>query len=405
GQGFARHDNVIETREMTIFVEDDARCIRVFDKARGVGLLKMCGEDLNQATKRLRIERQDMQNVYGVGNLFVDGKTADGDWTDRHWNGRNHGNFRFGFFVTDDGVGSDNFYGGGPSVSQFPIIYALGPKLPDGTFQNYGLFLDQVYRMSWDFHDSTNWYARTWGDQLRWFVMTGPNLKDLRGDFMELAGRPPVPPRHAFGLWISEFGYDNWNEVKEDLDSLKANRFPVDGVALDLQWFGGRFDSNEQDANCEPDRMGTLRFNLNNFPSPETEIRKFLNEYGVRFMTIEEPLIDNRLPEHSELWNRRFLARVSDVEPVTVTRDFRHEGGDNNCVWWGRGGLMDWTNPEAREFWHQQKRLNLALMGITSHWLDLGEPEMYYQDALYHGFPELGKNRHGDIHNVYNLFW
>ena len=30
---------------------------------------------------------------------------------------------------------------------------------------------------------------------------------------------------------------------------------------------------------------------------------------------------------------------------------------------------------------------------------------MYYQDAVYHGFPELGKNRHGDIHNVYNLFW
>src|SRR6476620_7551952 len=42
GQGFAQHDNVVETREMTIFVEDDARCIRVLDKARGVRLLKIC---------------------------------------------------------------------------------------------------------------------------------------------------------------------------------------------------------------------------------------------------------------------------------------------------------------------------------------------------------------------------
>jgi alpha-glucosidase len=259
--------------------------------------------------------------------------------------------------------------------------------------------------MGWNFEDNANWYASTWGDQLRWFVMTGPSLKDLRSDFMELTGRPPVPPRPTFGLWISEFGYDNWDEIREDLDSLMANQFPVDGVALDLQWFGGNFDSNERDAVCQPDRMGTLQFNLKNFPAPETEIKKFFDNYGVRFMTIEEPLIDNRIPEHANLWNQKFLARVSDMEPVTVTRDFRKNGAASNCVWWGQGGLMDWSNPNARQFWHQQKRLNLSLMGITSHWLDLGEPEMYYQDGIYHGFPDLGKTRHGDIHNVYNLFW
>ena len=33
GQDFSRHDNVVETREMTVFIEDDARCIRVFDKS------------------------------------------------------------------------------------------------------------------------------------------------------------------------------------------------------------------------------------------------------------------------------------------------------------------------------------------------------------------------------------
>ncbi len=67
--------------------------------------------------------------------------------------------------------------------------------------------------------------------------------------------------------------------------------------------------------------------------------------------------------------------------------------------------MIDWSNPAAGKFWHDNKRSKLALLGINSHWLDLGEPEMYYQDAVYHGFPELGKNRHGDIHNVYNLLW
>jgi alpha-glucosidase (family GH31 glycosyl hydrolase) len=403
--GFSISENVIETQEMRITVEDDAHCVRVFDKARGVPLTRICGLDLHQDTKRLHIERQEMTNVYGVGNLFYDPTTADGDWVGRHWQGRNHGNFRFGFYVSESGTGHDNFHGGGPSVSQFPVMYAAGRSLGDGRFQNYCLLLDQVYRMSWDLRNNQQWEARTWGDQLRWFIMTGPHLRDLRQDFMELVGRPPVPPRSVFGLWISEFGYDNWGEIRTDLDTLKANQFPVDGVALDLQWFGGSFDSNEADAFCEPDRMGTLDFNPANFPDPAGEVPKFLNDYGVRFMTIEESYVDNRLPEHAELWQRKFLARVSDTEPITVTRDFRHEGNDDHCVWWGRGGMIDWSSPAAGDYWHQTKRLKLALMGINSHWLDLGEPEMYYEHALYHGFPELGKNRHGDIHNVYNLFW
>jgi len=42
-----------------------------------------------------------------------------------------------------------------------------------------------------------------YGDQLRYYILAGPNLPDLRSDLMELTGRPPVPPRKAFGLWVS----------------------------------------------------------------------------------------------------------------------------------------------------------------------------------------------------------
>jgi alpha-glucosidase len=66
--------------------------------------------------------------------------------------------------------------------------------------------------------------------------------------------------------------------------------------------------------------------------------------------------------------------------------------------------MIDWTNPAAGDAWHDLKRAPLAAMGIHSHWIDLGEPEMYAKDACYHGHPTLG-NRHWDVHNVYNLFW
>lgn len=403
-EGFLADGQVIETSEMRIAVSATDLCVTIVDKARSVTLTKICGDDLAQVDKKLLIEKGEMQNAYGIGNLFHDPSSADGDWIGRSWIGRNHGNFRYGFYVRGSDVGHDDFHGGGPSVSQFPMLYALGRKVNSSSFQNYGLLVDQAYRMSWDLTGST-WVARTWGDQLRWFVFTGPDVKDLRKDFLELVGRPPIPPRETFGLWMSEFGYDNWVEVRQDLNSLRGNHFPVDGVALDIQWFGGSFDKNEHDAVCEPDRMGTLRFNESNFPEPQATIAQFRTDYGIRFMTIEESYVDNRLPEHTDLWSQKYLARVNDDEPVTVMRDFRHEGDSDHCVWWGRGGMIDWTNPKAGDHWHQQKRLSLGRMGITSHWLDLGEPEMYYENAIYHGFPELNKTRHGDIHNVYNLRW
>ena len=198
--GFSAGGNVIETTELKLTVDADAGGVTVFDKVRGVALTKLRGEDLHRPTKRFVIDRLDMQNAYGVGNLFCDPGTADGDWIGRQWNPRNHGNFRFGFYVTDTGIGSDTFHGGGPSVSQFPILYAIGPEVSGKGFQNYALLFDQVYRLGWDLREDRQWSATMWGDQIRWFVCTGPDLKDLRRDVMELIGRPPVPPRSTFGI-------------------------------------------------------------------------------------------------------------------------------------------------------------------------------------------------------------
>ena len=56
---------------------------------------------------------------------------------------------------------------------------------------------------------------------------------------MALSGHPPVPPKAMFGLWISEYGYENWAELDGKIASLKAAGFPLSGAVLDLYWFGG----------------------------------------------------------------------------------------------------------------------------------------------------------------------
>ena len=420
----------VETDEIRAIFSSDLRNVRMHDKIRGVDLTTLGTEKLNEAIKTLHIEKLGMKNVYGVGNLFVDASSADGDWVNRQWNARGHGNFRFG---QDFG---DSFAEGGPSSSQFPMIYVLGDKLASGAFANYGLLLDQPYKTSWNFQDTANgsrvgWTASQWGDQMRWYFMTGPNLKNLRQDYMKLVGKQPLPPKTVFGHWTSKFGYTSWEDIERDVTSLRGNDFPLEGVALDIQWFNGSFGQPSSH------RMGTLQFDERDgkFPNPAARIKQLYDRFGIHVIPIEESYVDSKsgygdfqaMTNHEyrrntvgfnhfsgEPYNACYLARTSfdfrngSWGPTFVTKDY-HQARDENDAptepWWGTGGMIDWSNPNGRAFWHQLKRHSLSKMGIVTHWLDLGEPEMYYEGSLYHGLPGIQKIDHGSIHNLYNLFW
>lgn len=378
---YRREGNVMETSALRISVEPGTLCAKVRDLERGTDLTRICGESLNLPDKRLLFDALGMKNVYGIGNFFFDTLSADGDWIGRELRGSGFGNIRKGF------SGSD------PSMSQFPVFYALGKGR-----DNYALFFDDVYRQSWDFRDPSRWSVESSGDRLRWYLIAGRDLKELRRTFMDLTGKPPVPDKSLFGLWVSKFGYLNWDDIRLDLESLRKNRFPVDGFALDIQWFGGTF------SDYAFPRMGSLTFDEKRFPDPAEGVAR-LKRLGVRLMLIEEPYIDDRLPEFRLMIPPDapgcYLARREEAgcDPVRF-------GGERTFLWWGRGGMIDYTNPAAGIYWHLLRRADLSALGVTSHWADLGEPEMYDPNAWYYGLPGLpGKNRHQDIHNLYSFFW
>ena len=74
------------------------------------------------------------------------------------------------------GNGFQGFQDAAVGNVQIPVIYAVGPGR-----LNYALMLDNVYKQSWDFA-AFWWQARMFGDQIRFYVMTGPDLPDLRAD-------------------------------------------------------------------------------------------------------------------------------------------------------------------------------------------------------------------------------
>ena len=373
---FTRNGSTLTTTDMRIEVDTAALCVDVYDITQQTDLLlhQVCPRNLTQAWKGLELTGGLNTNAYGLGQQFFRGGSADGDWVGRT---RTPGG-PFGNAMVYD---PDN---GPVGNTQIPILFALGES-----DDAYGLLLDNIYKQQWDL-TADPWTVDMWGDQIRWYTMTGPDLKDVRSDYLELTGTPPVPPRKAFGLWLSEFSYDSWNEIDTELAALRAADFPTDGFVLDLEWFGGVTAGSDTTA------MGSLSWDTGAFPNPASTIANYETDDGLSFMAIEESYIGRALPEHTDMANRGHLVRdgCPTCPPTYLSTN----------DWWGRGGMIDWTQPAAGDYWHDTKRDPLIADGLIGHWLDLGEPEMYDAGDWVQGV-EAGKHDHADYHNLYNLLW
>lgn len=363
----------IETTQLRLDI-DVYGCVAVTQLSDSRHLTTVCPVKLAQAWKGISLDPSGMTNVYGLGQYFLDRGSADGDWI-------RHGRFR-----TDGEFGNHfrDFWGGADPQLQFPVMYAAGPGK-----DTFGLFLDNVYKQDWDFASDSWWQVRMYGDNVRYYLMSGPDLRDVRADYMELTGRPPVPPRKVFGLWLSEFGFDDWAETDDKLATLRAADFPVDGFMLDLQWFGGVYDSSPNTP------MGGLAWDRAAFADPETKVRHYAQD-GIGVMPIEESYVGQRQTSYGELAQRQGLAHVCNTDYLT---EF--------TTWMGKVGMIDWSARGAAAWWHDHLRQpNLVALGVTGHWTDLGEPERFYAGSCYGGQDyEAGKYHHADIHNLYNLLW
>lgn len=373
-ESFQKNGNTIETKNISIRVNSDL-CLEFYNKKSAYYLANICPDSIDQATKTLKIYSAQNKNAYGLGQYFYDPNTANGDWVGRKWEPGEFGNTFAGFA------------GGAHSKIQFPILYALG----EGN-NNYAIFIDNQYKMSWDFTNSQEWRVSMWGDQIRYFIISGENLEELRQKYLRLTGLPLLPPKKMLGLWVSEYGYQNWDEVRSKLSHLRSNHFPVDGFALDLYWFGGTKG------------MGTVTFDPVKFPNPELNLKKFKAQ-GVEFLPIQESYISDSAispnsskTEYEELYTHCYLVRQNN----------------HNCnpsyfknTWWGSGGMLDWTNENAADYWFQKKEIPLINLGINQFWLDLNEPEMYDPNSYYYGININGtlKNRHADVANLYAFKW
>lgn len=212
------------------------------------------------------------------------------------------------------------------------------------------------------------------GQSMEYLVIYGPSPREILRKYTALTGRPALPPAWSFGLWLSTSFTTDYDEetVNKFVGGMADRDLPLSVFHFDCFWMR---EFNWTDFEWDP-RM---------FPDP-TGMLKRLKERGLRVCVWINPYIAQRSPLFAEGAERGLLVRKA-----------------NGDVWqwdlWQAGmGLVDFTNPEARQ-WYADKLRGLLDMGVDAFKTDFGE--RIPTDVVWHdgADPERMHNYYTQIYN------
>lgn len=223
---------------------------------------------------------------------------------------------------------------------------------------------------------------------------TGPGPNDGRCTFGDPKEEIPVPPIHtprwAFEPWISKdisTGADTYEFVK----GFRDRDIPVGAVVLDSPW-----ETSYNTFIPNPDRY------------PEfNKMVADLHADNVRIVLWITPLV-NATSFDLEIGGDVYGGPAPRQEEGLACGFFVNSG--EQYVWWkGLGAAVDFFNPQATAWWHEQQNTVLDA-GIDGWKLDFGEsyvetdpvmtaagpvPHQEYSEAYYRDFWSYGVHRRG----------
>ena len=211
------------------------------------------------------------------------------------------------------------------------------------------------------------------GETLDYFVIYGPTPKEILQRYTALTGRPALPPAWSFGLWLSTSFTTDYDEatVTRMLDGMRERDIPVRVFHFDCFWMKA-FNW------CD------FKWDSQTFPDPPAMLRR-IKERGINICVWINPYIAQASALFDEAAQNGFLIRKT-----------------NGNIWqtdlWQAGmGIVDFTNPAARE-WFREKLTTLLDMGVDTFKTDFGE--RIPTDVVYHDGSDPMK-----MHNYYTYLY
>lgn len=241
--------------------------------------------------------------------------------------------------------------------------------------KNYGIFVDQCEKVSFEIGSSTTTKVEVSipGERLNYYFIGGESLKDVLSNYTDLTGKASRLPAWSYGLWLSTSFTTDYDEdtVNHFVDGMIERNIPLSVLHYDCFWMKEyQWCDFEWDKDYFPDPEGML----GRMKAKDLHISVWINPY-----------IGQKSPLFREAKEQGYLIK-------------NLRGG----VWqwdnWQPGmAVVDFTNPDACT-WYASKLEALVDMGVDAFKTDFGE--RIPVDVVYHDGSDPYK-----MHNYYTYLY
>ena len=252
-----------------------------------------------------------------------------------------------------------------------------------------GFLFDNTFRSFFDFgHERTDRYTfGAPGGPLDYYVLYGPDPKQVLEGYAWLTGPSPLAPLWALGYQQSRYSYTPRAKVEEIAARLRADRIPSDVIWLDIDF---------------QDRNRPFTVDPQTFPDFPGLIQKLAAEQFKTVVITDLHIADapnqGYAPYDSGKAGDQFVKRNGQdyVGPV----------------WPGPSVFPDFTRKVTRDWWGTLYKDFIA-DGVAGFWNDMNEPAVFtyptktMPDDVVHRIDEPGFLKrtalHPEIHNLYGM--
>ena len=225
----------------------------------------------------------------------------------------------------------------------------------------FGLFVDfpgkVYYDIGYSRHDLLSFHTETPDYDL--YLLSGGNENAICREFRTLIGRSYIPPRWAFGLAQSRWGYKTEEDVRKVARQYKEHDLPLDMICMDIEYMQDYAD---------------FTVNKERFPDL-TKLSADLKAQGIRLVPIIDAgvRVDPNDSTCTEGLEKGYFCKKADGTPFVA------------AVWPGKAYFADFLRPEVRE-WFGHKYKALTDCGIEGFWNDMNEPSLFYSPERLRAF-------------------
>ncbi|WP_110927762.1 glycoside hydrolase family 31 protein [Bacillus massiliglaciei] len=241
------------------------------------------------------------------------------------------------------------------------------------TSLSFGIFYDNMAQSVFDmgnemdnYHGWYRYYQSMAGD-LDYYLILGPEVKDVVKKYSWLTGKTIFAPKWSFGYSGSTMTYTDAPDAQDQLKKFIEECEEHDIICESFQLSSGYTSIK--------DKRYVFNWNTDKFPDAKGFIKEY-HEKGVRLCANIKPALLKDHPLFNELKEKKLfiLNENGEVEMAQF--------------WDEVGAYLDFTNEESINWWKQKVKEQLLEYGIDSTWNDNNEFEIWAKNVVCNGFGE-----------------